>query len=357
MRPATKLIAALAGAGLVLSVAACGKAPDKGGDNGGSSAEFKGCMVTDTGGVDDKSFNTSAWQGMQGAAERDKGIKVDYVQSNSEADYPTNLQNYVDGDCNLIVAVGGLMAADLEKVAKANPDQAFAIVDAKIDLPNVYSMQFNTAQNSFLAGYLAASTTKTGTVATYGGLKIPPVTIFMDGFAEGVAHYNKTKGKDVKVLGWDPKAQNGSFAESFTDQQKGKNLTDTFVSQGADIIFPVAGGTGVGTTTVAQSNKSLSVIWVDVDGCKSLATACDVFLSTAEKNIPAAVTDAVVKARSGTKGGAFIGTLENQGVSLAAYQNKASMVTPEIDAEIKALRQDIIDGKVKIESAAQPATA
>ena len=352
-----KLIAALASGGMVLgAVAACGKAPEENG-SGSTGTEYKGCMVTDLGGVDDKSFNTSAWQGMQDAATRDASIKVDYTQSNSEADYEPNLQAAVDGDCDLIVAVGGLMFDATKKLAEANPDQQFAIVDAKLDLPNVYSMEFNTAQNSFMAGYLAAATTRTGKVATYGGLKIAPVTIFMDGFAEGVAYYNEAKDKKVEVLGWDAAKQEGSCAESFIDQQKGKSLTDTFVSQGADIIFPVAGGTGVGTTNVAKENKDLSVIWVDVDGCKSLADACSVFLSTAEKNIPAAVTDAVVAAKGGAKSGHYVGTLQNQGVSLAAFQEKASMVDATLQGELDKLKQDIIDGKVAIASNVQPAAA
>ena len=116
-------------------------------------------------------------------------------------------------------------------------------------------MQFDTAQAAFLAGYLAAGYSKSGKVATYGGLKIPPVTIFMDGFADGVAYYNQQKSKNVQVLGWDKATQNGTFAESFTDQDKGKALSDTFVAQGADVIMPVAGGTGLGTAAAAAGDK------------------------------------------------------------------------------------------------------
>ncbi|WP_285666322.1 BMP family lipoprotein [Actinorhabdospora filicis] len=344
--------AALAG-GLVLGLSACGKPPadDKAGDSG---AKFNACMVTDLGGVDDKSFNTSAWKGMQEAAKKDTGINATYAQSNTEADYEPNLQNAVDNNCSLIVAVGGLMADATKKLATAHPDKQFAIVDAKIDLPNVRSMEFNTAQNSFMAGYLAAATSKTGKVATYGGLKIPPVTIFMDGFAEGVKYFNEKKGKKVELLGWDEAKQEGTFAESFIDQQKGKALTETFVSQGADVVFPVAGGTGVGSTTVAKEKPEVSVVWVDVDGCQSLATACDTFLSTAEKNIPAAVTDAVIAAKGGAKGGATVGTLENKGVSLAPFQKKDALVTAETKAELEQIKTDIIAGTIKIQSPSQP---
>src|SRR5207245_5913322 len=171
-------------------------------------------------------------------------------------------------------------------------NQKFAIVDAKIDQPNVFSMQFDTAQAAFLAGYLAAGISKSGVVGAYGGLKIPPVTIFMDGFADGVAYYNKQKNKTVKVLGWDKAAQNGSFAQSFTDQNAGKRLSDQFVAQGADVILPVAGGTGLGTAAGAQqSGGKYSVIWVDQDGCNSASQYCSVFLSTVVKNISDAVRD------------------------------------------------------------------
>src|SRR6185437_10824826 len=103
----------------------------------------------------------------------------------------------------------------------------------KIDLPNVYSLQFDTAQAGFLAGYLAAGLSKTGKVGTYGGQKIPPVTIFMDGFADGVAQFNKVKGKNVQVLGWNKATQNGSFTNDFVKQDEGKKVSDTLVAQGA----------------------------------------------------------------------------------------------------------------------------
>ncbi|MGH3647907.1 MAG: BMP family lipoprotein [Micromonosporaceae bacterium] len=344
--------AAIAVCGMVL--AGCGE-PPKEADGGGTEKKFKACMVTDIGGVDDRSFNASAWAGMQAAEKDGEGVEVDYVTSKAEADYEPNLKQQVQGNCDLVVAVGGLMADATAKVAKQTTDKQFAIVDAKIDSPNVYSMQFNTAQSSFQAGYLAAATTKTGKVATYGGLKIPPVTIFMDGFAEGVAYYNKLKKKDVKVLGWNPKTQNGSFAESFTDQNKGKALTDNFVSQGADIVFPVAGGTGLGTASTAQASKGkLTTIWVDFDGCVSAKDYCDVFVTSVVKNIPDAVKEAVLRAAKGEKGGEFLGTLENKGTFLAPYHEYDSKVDAVLKAEVEALAADITSGKIKIESAAQP---
>src|SRR5690606_5774630 len=148
----------------------------------------------------------------------------------------------------------------------------------------------------FLAGYLAAGYSSSGVVATYGGLQIGPVTIFMDGFVDGVAHYNEVHGTDVKVLGWDKESQTGAFAESFEDQAAGRSLSDSFVAQGADVIMPVAGGTGLGPAAAAAESGEYAVIWVDLDGCESVPQYCSVFLTTVVKNIPGAVKAAVLEA-------------------------------------------------------------
>jgi basic membrane protein A and related proteins len=184
------------------------------------------------------------------------------------------------------------------------------------------------------------------------------VTIFMDGFADGVAHYNQQKSKNVQVLGWDKAKQNGTFAESFTDQGKGKSISDTFVAQGADVILPVAGGTGLGTAAAAQSsNGKYSVIWVDQDGCTSAAQYCSVFLTTVVKNITDAVKEAVATGAKGEKldsAKGFVGNLANDGVSLASYHDFDSKVPAELKTEVDQLKQDIIAGKVQVTSPAQP---
>jgi basic membrane protein A and related proteins len=312
-------------------------------------------MVTDQGGLDDKSFNASAWKGLQ-AAEADAATNVTAknVASRAEADYEPNLTSFVNQECNFILAVGGLMGAAADKISKANADQQFGIVDYKSANTNVYSMQFDTAQAAFLAGYLAAGYSKTGKVATYGGIKIPPVTIFMDGFADGVAHYNQAKGKTVQVLGWNKATQNGSFANTFISAAEGKKLSDTLKAQGADVIMPVAGGTGLGTMEDAAAGK-FAGIWVDVDGCQS-TQYCAGILTTVVKNIPDAVRDGVLKGAKGEAltGPGFIGTLANNGVSIAPFNQFESKVAPELKAEVEKLKADIIAGTVKVESPAQP---
>jgi basic membrane protein A len=358
-----RIVAALTVGALTLSAAACGDAPDENNNAGGGASQaaskYTACMVTDTGGIDDKSFNASAWAGIQEAAKEQSSVEPKNTASSAESDYEPNLTQYVNQKCNFILAVGGLMGDATKKVATANPNQQFGIVDSSIaGATNVYPMQFDTAQAAFLAGYLAAGYSKSGKVATYGGLPIPPVTIFMDGFADGVAYYNQQKGKNVQVLGWDKAKQNGSFAQSFTEQAKGKAISDTFVAQGADVIMPVAGGTGLGTAAAAQqSNGKYSVIWVDQDGCNSAAQYCSTFLSTVVKNIKDAVKEAVVKGAKGEKldaSAGFVGTLANNGVSLAPFHDFDSKVPAELKTELDQVKQDIISGKVKVTSPAQP---
>ncbi|OJF15739.1 BMP family lipoprotein [Couchioplanes caeruleus] len=363
MRPVSgkRIVAILAAGGLTLAAAACGDAPKSTPSGSGASAAagYKACMVTDTGGIDDRSFNASAWAGLQAAKQAQGNVDPKYAPSSAEADYEPNLRGYVTQKCNFILSVGGLMGDVTKKVAAENATQQFGIVDSAVEgATNVYPMQFATEQAAFLAGYLAAGYSKSGKVATYGGLKIPPVTVFMDGFADGVAHYNKTKSKNVAVLGWDKAKQNGTFAENFGDQTKGKTITNTFVSQGADVIMPVAGGTGLGSADVAKaSGGKLSVIWVDQDGCKSAEQYCDVFLTTVVKNIAGAVEQAVVDGAQGkplTATPGYLGTLQNDGVSLAPYNQFDSKVDAGLKSEVDKLKADIIAGTIKVESANAP---
>jgi basic membrane protein A and related proteins len=358
-----RIVAILAAGGLALAAAACGEAPDETPSGSSSSAAggapYKACMVTDTGGIDDRSFNASAWAGLQGAKEQQSNVEPEYVASSAEADYEPNLRGYVTKKCNFILAVGGLMGGATEKVAKESPNQQFGIVDSAVaGATNVYPMQFATQEAAFLAGYLAAGYSKSGKVATYGGLKIQPVTVFMDGFADGVAHFNKTKSKNVQLLGWDKAKQNGTFAETFIDQNKGKSITNTLAAQGADVIMPVAGGTGLGTADVARASAGkTAVIWVDQDGCQSAQQYCDVFLTTVVKNIKDAVQQAVVTGASSQPLNAdpgYMGTLENNGVSLAPYNSFDAKVDAGLKAEVDKLKADIVAGTIKVESANAP---
>ncbi|HZQ59333.1 MAG TPA: BMP family ABC transporter substrate-binding protein [Acidimicrobiales bacterium] len=315
-------------------------------------------MVTDTGGIDDRSFNASSWQGMQDAKSSNSNISVQYLQSTAQSDYVPNINALVQKNCGIIVTVGFLMGDATQAAAKANSSAKFAIVDFSYSPPlsNVKALIFNTAQAGFLGGYLAAGMSKSHTVATFGGQKLPTVTIYMDGFAEGVAYYNTKHNTQVKVLGWDEKSQNGTFTGDFTDQSKGKNVTSTFIQQGADIIFPVAGNVGLGAAAAAQqAGNGVNLLWVDTDGCVSAPQYCNIFISSVTKGIAVAVKQAVTDAASGTfQGGNYIGTLSNNGVGLSPFHNFDSKVPSSLKSELDQVKQDIIGGTIKITSPSQP---
>ena len=164
-------------------------------------------MVSDSGGFDDKSFNQTSYKGLTDA-KTELGIETGEVESTTTADFAKNIQSMVDADCNIVVTVGFLLSDDTLAAAKKNTDVKFAIVDNNDPknypaATNLKPLVFNTAQSSFLGGYLAAGMSQTKKVGTFGGLKIPTVTIFMDGFSQGVEYYNQQKNADVQVLGWD----------------------------------------------------------------------------------------------------------------------------------------------------------
>lgn len=320
-------------------------------------AKLKACMVLDTGGVDDKSFNQSSWDGLQAAAKANPNISPSYVASNSSNDYTPNLTTQTNAGCDTVIAVGGLMADNVKKIAAANPSQHYAEIDNPSTGDNVYGMEFNTAQGGFLGGYLAAAMTKSGTVGTWGGLNIPPVTIYMDGFWEGVQYYNKQNDKSVKVLGWDETNQKGgTFANSFTDQNKGKSITQAMVQQGADIVFPVAGAAGVGAGAAAEAaGGKLNLIWVDTDGYESAAKYGKYFITSVTKGLSQAVQDYMKQASDGSfPTGNWIGDLQNGGTGLAPFHDFDSKVPQDVKDALSKVTSDIESGAIKITSPSQP---
>jgi basic membrane protein A and related proteins len=321
-----------------------------------SGTKTLGCMVTDTGGIDDRSFNASSWAGMQAAASANSNVSVKYLASTSPSDYVPNINTFFSQKCNIIVTVGFAMGDATKSAAGAHASQKFAIVDNSYSpvIKNVDALVFNTVQDGFLGGYLAAGMSKTGKVATFGGQEFPTVTIYMDGFWDGVQYYNSKHGKHVQVLGWNEKTQKGSFTGDFTNQTKGQTLTQTFISEGADIIFPVAGNVGLGAAKAVQDadnaagSQKVNMEWVDIDGCTSAAQYCKYFITSVGKGIVTAVKNAVLSAASGTfKGGNYIGTLANGGVALAPYHDFDSKIPAALKSEVKQVQQGIEDGSIQ----------
>jgi glucose/mannose transport system substrate-binding protein len=312
------------------------------------AAAFKACQVTDTGGIDDKSFNATAWKGVQDAIDQ-LGVEGKYLESQQQTDYDKNINAFIDEGCNIIITVGFLLGDATKAAAEKNPNQLFSIVDFAYDppIPNVLGQVFNTNEAGFLAGYVAAGVSKTGKVGTFGGIQIPTVTVFMDGFALGVQHYNEKHGTNVEVLGWDANTQTGLFTGNFESTDDGRTMGETLMDEGADIIMPVAGPVGLGTAAAAKERGNVYIIGVDNDWYVTAPDYKDIILTSVMKYMDVTTFNAIKAAMEGTfQGGVTVGTLENGGVGLAPFHDLDSMVPAELKSELESLKADIIAGKI-----------
>lgn len=366
-RDVKKSIPAAIAAAAALTLAACGAAPeDESGDSGGEAgggadnSDFLACMISDEGGWDDASFNESGYNGLM-RAEDELGISVQDAESTDPGQYTGNVDAMVQAGCSLTIGVGFNLEDTIQEAAEANEDMHFALIDSAfsdaefnpVSYDNAKPLLFNTQEAAFLAGYLAAGMSETGTVATYGGQALPSVTIFMDGFVDGVAAYNEAHDADVEALGWDKDAQDGSFTGDFSNTEAGYSTTQQFIADGADIILPVAGPVGAGSLRAASEADGVSVIWVDSDGYEQPANDefKDLILTSVMKGIANSVFDTIEASVNGEfNSEPYVGTLENGGVSLAPYHDFEDEVPAELQTEIEDLQAQIVAGDLVVDS-------
>jgi basic membrane protein A len=326
-----------------------------------ATAPFRVGFVTDTGGIDDQSFNTTQWKGIQRAAQ-EFGIPVQFIQSDEATQYESNLTELASQGYDLVIAAGFFLGGDLAKVAAQYPDVKFSIVDYsypdpfgvpegvvgnKECVPNVEGQVFKTDQAAFLAGYLAAGMTKTGKLGYFGGAKIPTVTYFGVGFQKGMEYYNEVHGTNVVLIGWDNATGEGLFTGDFSDLTKGKEATESLFDEGADIFIPVGGLIGTPGFDVARERGGYG-IWVDTDGYVSLTGVQDVILTSVMKNMDTSCYTVIKETLEGQfKGcGTYVGDLANGGVGIAPYHDLDSAVPAELKAEIEDLQAKIISGEI-----------
>lgn len=345
-----KFLATMMMAVMAVSVTACGsnnsnsgskndnKSPEvtesaESGDST-SKSDFKASMVTDTGGVNDQSFNQSSWEGLQQLKEK-TGASISYRESTQESDYSSNLDKQVDEGNNLVWGIGYAMAGALLECAEMNEDVNFAIVDnAYADVPdNVTCVTFNAQDSSFLVGYVAGLTTKSNAVGFVGGSKSDIIDQFEFGYRAGVQYAAKELGKDVKV--------EVQYADSYTDSAKGKAIATSMYSNGCDIVFHAAGGVGVGVIEAAVEADKW-VIGVDTD--QSYLAPKNV-LTSALKRVDVAVASISEKCMKGENigGQTFTYGLTDGGVGLPTEN-------PNMDAEVykktMALEEEVAAGKI-----------
>jgi basic membrane protein A len=266
--------------------------------------------------------------------------------------------------CDFIVTVGFALATATRDAAQVDTDVNFALIDSVVTnddfstlvLDNVKPVLFDTAQAAVLAGYLAAGASKTGVVGTYGGMPFPSVTIFMDGYADGVAHYNEVHGTDVQVVGWDKAAQNGTFVGSFDDQVAAKTITENLLDQGADVIMPVAGTLfKASVEAIKDGGGEQAIIGVNSDVYNVAPEDSQYYLTSVMKNLTTAAKEVTLAAADGKFDNTpYVGTLENGGVGIAPTHDWESKLDPALLDEVAQLQADIISGDFVVESPSSP---
>jgi basic membrane protein A len=357
-----KFVGVVAAAGLLVALAGCGSAPEatpsESAEAGGGAIEgFKPCMVSDAGGFDDKSFNQLGFEGLEAASE-ELGVEYVTVQSDSEADFAPNITSLIDQNCTLIITVGFALASAAGEAAIANPDIEFVSIDDVVDndfdgttdAENIKPIIFDTAQAAFLAGYASASYSTAKKVGTFGGMNFPTVSIFMDGFKQGVEYWNEEQGDTVEVLGWD--GTDGVFTGGFAANQDAINAAQGLVDQGVDVLLPVGGPIYQSAASVIRdSGREIALLGVDADVYETDPTVADLLLTSIRKAIDVGVTEAVLAAGVGEfDNSPFIGTLENEGVGLAPFHDFESKVSPDLQAQLDEIAAGIIDGSIPVES-------
>ncbi|MBA4169278.1 MAG: BMP family ABC transporter substrate-binding protein [Chloroflexi bacterium] len=321
-------------------------------DESAEAATIKACMVSDVGGIDDNSFNENAWEGMQ-QAEAELGAEVSFLESRSAEDYARNIDQHISDGCDMIITVGFLLGDATAAAAEANPDTRFAIVDFAYDpaLPNVEGLVYNTAEGAMLAGYAAASWSKTGIMGTFGGINIGPgVTDFMDGFIAGMNYYNEQNGTEVRMLGGrDPNnPDSGTFTGNFESTDDAKNVTLGMLQEGADVILPVGGPIGQGTFAAIDEQAADAVgLGVDVDWTLTVPEFSELMLTSIIKRIDNSVFQAIERAINGdAPEPVFVSTLENEGVGIAPFHDYEGEVSDEVKAALEEMADAIIAGEL-----------
>lgn len=348
-------LALLGASALVL--AGCAAAPEEGGTAAPTdeALDFTPCMVSDAGGFDDRSFNQAGFEGLERAAE-ELGVEPVTVESQDENAYTPNVQSLVDEGCDLIITVGFLLAEATTEASAANPDINFAIIDEFVEGDNVKPIQFDTVEAAFLAGYAAANYSETGVVGTFGGIPIPPVTIFMDGFVQGVEYYNEANGTDVQALGWDFEAQDGAFTGGFAPGTEALTTAQGLIDQNVDVLLPVGGPIYQSAAeAIRDSGREIALIGVDSDVFETDPSVGDLLLTSVLKNIGNGVYDVVMAAAADEFDNApYVGTLENDGLGLAPFHDFESLVDPELQTQLDEVIAGIIDGSIEVTSPASP---
>jgi len=319
--------------------------------------EGKICVAVD-GGVDDKAYNQSAWEGAKEAAE---GLNWDavYLVAEQQTDWEKNINEFLDSSCDIIIGVGWTCAEAVQTAAEANPDQLFQVQDYAYfpTIPNVWGQLYSMEEGSFLAGYLAAGMTTTGKVGGFGGMNIPPVADFFIGYAQGIEYYNQENGTDVQLLGWSNETLDGNFVGDFSDTEAARRFTESLMDEGCDIILPQSGVQALAAAAAMKQRGGVMAIGADADQFVADTANGSVYMTTIMKNLGVSIVSAANKVADGTfEGGTYFAHLADGGLALAPFHDYDSLVSDEIKAGLARIEQDVIDGTIEVKNWAALAT-
>ena len=312
--------------------------------------DFLACAVSDEGSWNDKSFNESVYDGLV-MAETQLGTQIAEAESNSAEDFQPNLQAMVDQSCDITFAVGFNLVADVNAIAAANPDMSFVTIDGWSEgNANLKPVVYNMAESSYLAGYASAAYSTTKVVGTYGGVQIPAVTDFMDGFYYGAMAWGMENDVEVTVVGWDPVAMTGDFMGDFTPNSLiSKGIALSHIEAEADVIFPVAGDQfGAVSEAIKETGIDGVMVGVDKDIALTSPEYADLVLTSAEKRMTNAVYDIIAELSAGGEfsGDQYTGTLANGGTGLSPFYEFDAMIDDATKARLAELEAGIIAGEV-----------
>jgi basic membrane protein A len=291
-------------------------------------------ILFDLGGKFDKSFNESAFNGAERWREETGGTYAE-VEIQSDAQREQAIRRFAESGANPIVMAGFAWASSLERVAADYPETSFTIIDMVVDAPNVRSVVFNEHEGSYLVGMLAAMASETGTVSFVGGMDIPLIRKFACGYAQGVMAVNPDATVVANMTGTTPAAWN--------DPVRGSELTLAQISQGSDVVFAAAGGTGVGVLQTAADSNILSI---GVDANQNFMHPGQV-LTSMLKRVDNAVYDAFMQGTDLETGINVMG-IANEGVGYALDEFNADLITAEMQEAVDAAAAEIAAGNLMV---------
>lgn len=318
----------------VLFATGCTKSPDS--TSTGTAGKVRVGLVLDKGGRDDKSFNASAFEGAT-RAEKELGIELKTVECSDDASIEPALRTFAQRGYDIVIAIGFVMGGAMEKVAKQFPDTRFAVIDTKVDVPNVRSIQFKEHEGSFLVGAIGALTSKTAKVGFIGGMDVPLIRRFELGYRSGVRHVAPKAAVTTNYV--------GSTSEAWKNPMKAKELALSQYREGNDVIFAPAGASAMGLFDAAEEMKKFAI---GVDSNQNWVKPGFV-LTSMVKRVDKGVFDAIDQVKKKTfTGGEFHLGLKEDGVAFALDEYNKALIPADVLKRVEALRDEIIAGRIQV---------